>query len=94
MPSGQDASNRPSTYYMYKNGNALLKDYNKSNIYKYTTIKKLATNKKYLNDILNNPPKFFCVNDADDDIDKDEYSKIIKNYFYEKLYHEKYFYEK
>lgn len=82
------------SYYMYKNRNALLKDYNKSNIYKYTTIKQLATNKKYLNDILNNPPKFFCVNDADDDIDKDEYSKIIKKYFYEKLYHEKYFYEK
>tara|TARA_Y100000389_G_scaffold112032_1_gene109071 strand:- start:3291 stop:4265 length:975 start_codon:yes stop_codon:yes gene_type:complete len=82
------------SYYMYKNGNAVLKKYNKLNIHKYTTIKKLATNKEYLKSILNYSPKFLCVNDADDDIQKHTYSHIIKNEFYEKLYHEKPFYEK
>jgi len=82
------------SHYMYKKGAAALNNYDQPRMDTYMTSLGIVKNSRVLDKVINNPTKFLCVQDVDDDpAKKIVFNKIILE-FYEKLYPEKPFYEK
>ena len=85
-------------YYMYNNNKAVLKNYNKKNLCKFTFLRQLDS-PSYREKLMNNLGKYLCVNDSfgkDNSTLENKYDVLhnVTLNFYEKLYPEKLFFEK